>query len=65
MLFIYQIIITFALHFFSLIKHSKNFLKERNSTNSLQNFFLLQIKQVYFQFKTRTNHSLTFYNERE
>lgn len=51
--------------FFSLIKHSKNFLKKRNSTNILQSFFLLQIKQVYFQFKTRTNHSLTFYNERE
>ena len=45
--------------------YSKNFLKERNSTNSLQSFFLLQINQVYFQFKTRTNHSLIFYNERE
>ena len=28
-LFIYQIIITIALHFFSLIKHSKNFKKKK------------------------------------
>ncbi len=64
-LFIYQIIITIALHFFSLIKHSKNFKKKETPPNILQSFFLLQIKQVCFQFKTRTNHSLTFYNERE
>lgn len=43
-LFIYQIIITFALHFFSLIKHSKNFLKKKKLRKYLAEFLFITDK---------------------